>query len=252
MGLAQEEHAESGLADASAHREGQLIVEDGLLEGQVRAVLAAGLLQLFGQGLSVDPDAHGGELQGNIEHRIVDQNIRVELPVVVVRRPPVVGETTAQLVADLHDADGSLGPGDDVLPLLGGLFGEPGLQLLGGDEINIVGQDLFNIIIADRHVFLGLSEDPVDIAHDVLEGVQSAVLFADDLFPVPLVHIDRVDVVRYFIAPDRAHVGVESLADLEAVLFQGVALPLGQRLDDLPAAAVLLENVKIHRTFDSV
>ena len=46
VGLPEEEHADPGLADASADGQGQPVLEDGLLERKGSSVLAAGFLQL--------------------------------------------------------------------------------------------------------------------------------------------------------------------------------------------------------------
>ena len=56
----------------------------------------------------------------------------------------------------------------------------------------------------------------------------------DDLFPVPLVHIDGVQIVQnVLVAPDGVHVGIQPLSGIEVIAIQRHALPLGQRLHDL-------------------
>ena len=59
VSLAEEEHADSGLTDASSDREGELVVQDGFLEGKLCAVFTAGFFELFGKRLGIDTDAHG-------------------------------------------------------------------------------------------------------------------------------------------------------------------------------------------------
>ena len=63
----------------------------------------------------------------------------------------------------------------------------------------------------------------------------------DDLFPVPLIHIDGVEVVQLLVAADGVHVAVQALAHPEAVVLQGLALPLGQRLHHLCFGAAVLD-----------
>ena len=46
--------------------------------------------------------------------------------------------------------------------------------------------------------------------------------------PVPLVHIDGVEVVQLLVPADGVHVAVQALAHAEAVVLQGLALPLCQ------------------------
>ena len=69
MGLSEEEHADTGLTDTAADREGERLVQYGLLERKVRSLGAACLDKLFAERLCVDTDAHGGELQRNVEDR---------------------------------------------------------------------------------------------------------------------------------------------------------------------------------------
>ena len=45
-----------------------------------------GGLQLAQQRLLVHPDAHAGQLQGDVQDRVVDDDVRVQGPVVIVRR----------------------------------------------------------------------------------------------------------------------------------------------------------------------
>ena len=56
--------------------------------------------------------------------------------------------------------------------------------------------------------------------------------FGDDLFPVPLVDIDGVQVVEILIAADRVHIGVDAMSRLDAVLTERHSLPFCKRLYD--------------------
>ena len=77
VGFAQEEHADPGLADAAADGVGQLLIQNGFLERKFCTIRAACSVQLAQQGVFIHTDAHGGQLQGNVQHRIVDKNITV-------------------------------------------------------------------------------------------------------------------------------------------------------------------------------
>ena len=82
-----------------------------------------------------------------------------------------------------------------------------------------------------------LADSANDIAYGALEILNIAVVRRDDLFPVPLVNVNGVQVVDLFVAPDGVHIGEEALADVELVALEGKALPLGQRLHDLGVGA---------------
>ena len=96
-----------------------------------------------------------------------------------------------------------------------------------------------------------LADGGDDIAHGALEISDVAVLGGDDLFPVPLVHIDGVEVVDLFVAADGVHVGEQALADLEVVALERKTLPFGQRMNDLGIGADV-GNVKGDGTLDAV
>ena len=96
-----------------------------------------------------------------------------------------------------------------------------------------------------------LADGGDDIAHGALEISDVAVVRGDDLFPVPLVHIDGVEVVDLFVAADGVHVGEQALADLEVVALERKTLPLGQRMNDLGIGADV-GNVKGDGPLDAV
>ena len=77
VGFSQVEHTDTGLADSAADRVWKLFIQDGFLEGKLRPLRAAGPLQLFFQGILIHADTHGRELQSDVEHRIVDDDIAV-------------------------------------------------------------------------------------------------------------------------------------------------------------------------------
>ena len=108
VGLAQQEHGQTGLADTAADGEGELVLQQQLVEGEFPAAVAAGGFQLPVQGGGVHPDAHGGELNGPAQQVIPQKNVPVEGPVVVVRGPAVVGLAGLQGPADADEEGGGM------------------------------------------------------------------------------------------------------------------------------------------------
>lgn len=90
VGGTDHQHTKTALADAAAHRQGQLAGEQHLMEGQLSAVVAAGDCKLTVKGLGADTDAHGGDLKGVAEHIVPEQQVAVELPIVIVGGAAVV------------------------------------------------------------------------------------------------------------------------------------------------------------------
>ena len=113
-------------------------------------------------------------------------------------------------------------------------------------------KDLLNVVIMDGHILLSLAQNLVYGADGLFQSLQIPLILGDDLLPVPLVYIDGVDVVGFFILADGTHVGVETLTGLKTILLQGIALPFCQRLYDLCFTVSLCSNMEIYRTLHTV
>ena len=134
MRLAQQQHAQAGLPDAAAHRQRKLTLQQHLMERQISAVVASRKRQLAVERFRADADAHGGDLQRTVENRVVKENVTVHVPIVIVRRTPVVRLAGAEFSADTLNKDGSMLLGEGIFSLLGCQIGIEILQLLRGDE----------------------------------------------------------------------------------------------------------------------
>ena len=146
-----------------------------------------------------------------------------------------MGLAALQGSTDLHQEGGAVLLYKGVLALLRGQVRVLVLQLLGGDKGHVGGVQ-GQILQLGEHgvqVHLGGADGRHDGAHHVLQVGLAAVLLADDLLPVPLVHINGVEVVQLLVPADGVHVAVQALAHPEAVVLQGLTLPLCQRLHHL-------------------
>jgi len=207
VGLVEVEKAEPGLADAAADRVGQRGVEDPAVEVEMGALGHAGLVELGAHGDFIDADAHGGDLEGAVQGRVIEQDVAIELPVVIVGGAAVVRLAVGQPIADLEDENGLVAPADGILARFRRQVRIEVEELLRCDEGDIVRQlALKRRVIADQ-VVLDPAQAGEDLAHDGFERVAVAVFAADDLLPVPLADVDRKQVVELFIAPDGLHGG---------------------------------------------
>ncbi len=156
-----------------------------------------------------------------------------------------------QGLADLHQEHGAVFLTDGMLPLGGGEVGVTVLQLLGGDEVHFPlgteGEDGIGVPQSRG----GVADAANNVAHRVLQIRSGAVGGRDVLLPVPLVHVDGVDVVQLLVPADGVHVGVQPGTLLELIPFQGQALPLGQGVDYL-ALGSNIWNVEGHGTLHAV
>ena len=102
------------------------------------------------------------------------------------------------------------------------------------------------------HVFLGLAENLVYTADGILQGIQGTVFLFDNFFPVPLVYINGMDIVHFFVAADGAHIGIKTFSYMEAVFFQCVTFPFCKRVYNFSFSAVLTGYIKCNRSLYTV
>ncbi len=157
-----------------------------------------------------------------------------------------------QNIADLHQTDGPFFFGDAIFPFLGSEAGIEILQLLGGEEENIVGQDFLYVVVTDGHIFFCFAQSFVDGAHGLFQEIQAPLLPGNDFFPVPLIHVDGMDVVRLFIPADCAHVRIEPFSVGKSVLFQCKPFPLGQRMHNFRLIIILFFDAEHDRALHAV
>ena len=233
MSLAQQQHTQAALADTAADGQGQFVVQQHLVEKQLAAVIAAGQRQLTIQSLTIHADAHGADLKRAVQHGVIEKNIAVHGPVVIVGGAAVVGLAVGQLAADAHQEGDGVLPHEKILPLLGTLVGIKIQKLLGGNEGDFPAQLGMQLGIAAVDDQRSVADAAHDLPHRILQGVQIAGLRGDDPLPVPLVDVDGVQVVQFFVPADGVHVGINALARMEVVAVQRHALPFRQRLHHL-------------------
>ena len=157
-----------------------------------------------------------------------EEDIAVQRPIVIVGGTAVVGLAALELAADLHDADGAVLLGIGVFALFRGEVWVYIFQLLGRDKRHFAAK--VDIIFQFRELPAQLVRGRADRIHNIpyslLQKFQRALVGGDNALPVPLIHVDAVQVVQFLITADGVHVGHNALAGAEAILVQGIALPL--------------------------
>ena len=200
------------MADAAAQREGQAAVEESLVEVQVFAGFLMGDGELAEQRIAVYADAHAGEFEGVLEDGVPDEDVAVEAavavvgggaPVVVVRGAAVMGLSGArERAADADEEDGAVLFADFVLALLRGEIRVLCLEVLGEVEMDLLGEERDELRVVGGEGGLGAADGVVDAADRLLEERDGAVLVGDDLFPVPLVDVEGVEIVELLVGAD--------------------------------------------------
>ena len=107
------------------------------------------------------------------------------------------------------------------------------LQLLRGDEKYVARELRVQAWECHAQRVVRLTDRADDVAHGAAKIALAAVLARNDLFPVPLIDVDGMEIVGLFVAPDGVHVGEEALSGVELIALQGQTLPFGKRMDNL-------------------
>ena len=85
------------------------------------------------------------------------------------------------------------------------------------NESDIFGQGRGDVRIAIIDQRLDLLQEGIKLAHGLLQEVQVAILRTDGLLPIPLIYIERVEVVQLLVAADGIHIGIEAIACRDAI-----------------------------------
>ena len=125
-------------------------------------------------------------------------------------------------------------------------------QLFGLDENDLLWQDRRNVAVCFVYPPFLTADHTVNSANDPLEEFEIAVFCADCPFPIPLIDINRMDVVQLLVGPNRIHVGVKAEAGRNAVSPELYPFPLGQRVYDLYVGSAQGRHRKSYGPFGPV
>ena len=252
MNLGKQRHAQSRLSDSAADRERKLSVKQRPVERQRRALLVTGYFKLTAQRLRIYADSHRGKLKRALHRRIPYHYIAVEAPIVVVRRASVVRLARArQRPADLHDKDGPVLAAHLVLALLRRKLGIPLLKLRRRDGVHLASDHVGQRGIYRFKLRLRIAHRTDDLPDDIEKEFAAALLRGNDALPIPLININRMEIVKLLVAAECVHVAVKTAVGGKSVFCKRVALPLCKRMNDLDRGS-RGRNVKRHRALHAV
>ena len=103
-----------------------------------------------------------------------------------------------------------------------------------------------------RNRRLGFLEDPVNRLHRFPQVCGGPVFGSDHLFPVPLIHIQGMQVVRHLVPADRIHIGIKAAAGPDPITAESMPFPLGQGVDDFGLPPAVIPHVKDDRPLHPV
>jgi len=251
----------TALSNATANRLGQRPVQKHLVPNEILAFGDVTQIQLLQQYLGIHADAHGGDLERLLQHRIPKEEVAVEAesaigtlgdPIVVIGSAPVVTERSVLLhAADPDEEYGLVLLAEDVLALLRRGVGMILDHIVAGGEGELLGKDRFDAVLLADGLF-GVVERLVDGLDGLFEIFDIAVLLTDVLLPIELVDVEGVGEVDVVVASKTAEVGDDALPGLDFVVVEGPSLPLGEGEGDLEMHAGEIAGFEGGGAFDSV
>ena len=159
---------------------------------------------------------------------------------------------TEYLTCETYHEHGTISLADSILALLGRLVGIHLQQFLSMYKVNLLGQEGLDLRIGLAGQIFRSADGRIDTLHDILQERQRAVFLADHGLPVPLVHIERMQVVELLISTDGVHIGIDTIARLYLILSQRKTLPLGQRVNHLSLRITQILDGECHSTLHTV
>ena len=158
----------------------------------------------------------------------------------------------SQFSTDADDEHGAVFAADGVLALLRCQPGIHLLELLAVYVMDFLGKERLDVVICLADEKLGSSYGCVYPLHHVAQESKRAVLLADDSFPVPLVDVERVQIVQLFVGTYGVHVGIDARSRLNLVVGKSQTLPFSKRMHHLRLLVAEVFDGERNRTLHAV
>ena len=92
----------------------------------------------------------------------------------------------------------------------------------------------------------------IDPFHYILQKCKRTLLTGNHCFPVPLVNIERVEIVKLLVCSDGIHVGIYAISRIYLVFCKRHTLPLSQRMNNLCLSVAKILYRKGHCPFHTI
>ena len=120
------------------------------------------------------------------------------------------------------------------------------------DKVNLLWQEGLDLRISLTRQILRSADGGIDALHDILQESQRTVFPVNHSLPVPLVHIQRVQVIQLLVRAYRVHICIDAIARLYLILCQRESLPLGQRVHHLSLGIAQILDGEGDGTFHTI
>ena len=95
------------------------------------------------------------------------------------------------------------------------------------DKMNLLGQERFNLRIGFAGQILRPTDGSIDALYHVLQIGDGTLFLGNHSFPVPLVYIQRMQVIQLFVSTNSVHIRIDAVTRLYRIFCQTQTLPFG-------------------------
>ena len=103
-------------------------------------------------------------------------------------------------------------------------------QFLRSDKCNFSAQFCFDARIFFLQHFQCVADADHNALYSEFQFLNIAFFRCDDFFPIPLVNINRMEIIQGFITANRIHIGIQTFAGTEVVTVKSHSFPFCQRV----------------------
>ena len=96
------------------------------------------------------------------------------------------------------------------------------------DEMYLIGQEGLYLWIGFTDKIFSAADSTINTTDYIFQKSHRALFSGNDSLPVPLVNIQRMDVVEFLVSTDSIHIGVYAITGSNMILRQCEPLPFGQ------------------------
>src|SRR5574344_98500 len=237
MSFMQQYHAQTTLSDTATDTQRQFTFQQLFVEIQFFSFLFSLNGELTKQGILIHTYTHRRQFESTVKYRIPNQDITVEShlavlcyrrPVIIVGSPTVVLLTITHLTADTHHEHSTVFLAYLILTLFRRKVRIHLQQVFAMYEMNMFGQERLDLRISLTSKIFRTQDSRIDTFHDILQKSDGTLLAHDDGFPVPLVHIQGMEIVQFLVSADSVHIRIYSVSRFDIIFCQCKTFPFSQ------------------------
>ena len=125
-------------------------------------------------------------------------------------------------------------------------------QILRMNKMNLFWQERLQLWIMLTGEIFSTADSSINATHHVFQEYQAAVFLLDHSLPIPLVNIQRVEIIEFFVSTNSIHIGIDAISRFYFIFSQCQSLPFCQRMNHFRFSISQIFDRESYRTFHSI